>query len=106
MAKTKAEAEKPSVEDMSLDLDKSVVTIHAAGWHFQSDNIGWLAGTALVAIHRARFAEAEVERLKRGDFTEEEFQSLCHNLAADDRDRFRRGCEEYQKKLFGCQPQG
>ena len=44
---------------------------------------------------------AEVERLKRGDFTEEEFQNLCHNFSEDDVCRFKQGCEEYQRKLFG-----
>lgn len=43
---------------------------------------------------------AENERLKRGDFTEEEFQNLCHNFTGDDAERFKKGCEEYQKKLF------
>ena len=43
----------------------------------------------------------EVDRLKRGEFTEEEFQSLCHNFSEDDACRFRQGCVEYQRKLFG-----
>ena len=43
----------------------------------------------------------EVERLKSGNFTEEEFQNLCHNMTTDDLCRFRKGCEEYQRKLFG-----
>jgi hypothetical protein len=43
----------------------------------------------------------EVERLKRGDFTPEEFQNLCHNLSEDDKEKFVEGCREYQKKLFG-----
>ncbi len=51
-----------------------------------------------------RAAEAplqeKIERLKRGDFTEDEFQNLCHNLSADDERRFRAGCEAYQRKLF------
>jgi hypothetical protein len=34
---------------------------------------------------------AEAVRLRRGEFTEEEFQNLCHNFTADDRERFRRG---------------
>src|SRR5215467_88781 len=44
----------------------------------------------------------ELERLKRGDFTEAEFHNLCHNLKADDRKRFEQGCKDYQDKLFGC----
>jgi hypothetical protein len=40
---------------------------------------------------RAMMAEAEVERLKKGDFTEEEFQNLCHNFSEDDECRFKKG---------------
>lgn len=47
----------------------------------------------------------EVARLKRGDFTAEEFQNLCHNLPEDcTSEAFCNGCEEYQKKLFGESP--
>jgi hypothetical protein len=53
----------------------------------------------VVEVRRLRL---EVERLKRGDFTEEEFQNLCHNLSEDDEARFKQGCLDYQKKLFGC----
>ena len=42
----------------------------------------------------------EIARLKRGDFTEEEFQELCHNFSEDDECRFKAGCEAYQAKLF------
>ncbi len=48
-----------------------------------------------------------VARLKRGDFTPDEFQNLCHHrdekpgcTQAD----FDRGCREYQANLFGCGP--
>lgn len=49
-------------------------------------------------------AEAEIERLKRGDFTPEEFQNLCHHR--DDKpgctpEDFFTGCALYQQKLFG-----
>lgn len=43
----------------------------------------------------------EIERLLRGDFTEEEFQNLCHNFSEDDAQRFCNGCIEYNKKMFG-----
>lgn len=43
----------------------------------------------------------EIERLKRGAFTPEEFQNLCHNLEGCTREEFQRGCTEYQRKLFG-----
>lgn len=45
--------------------------------------------------------QQEVERLKRGDFTEPEFQNLCHNFDPSDEARFEQGCLEYQAKLFG-----
>ena len=48
-----------------------------------------------------RKAISEIERLQRGDFTEEEFQNLCHGFSQQDEERFRTGCLEYQKKLFG-----
>lgn len=43
----------------------------------------------------------EITRLKEGNFTEEEFQNLCHNFSADDKCRFKQGCVDYQRKLFG-----
>ena len=47
---------------------------------------------------------AEINRLKRGDFTPEEFQNLCHHR--DEKEGctqacFFDGCAEYQTKLFG-----
>lgn len=42
----------------------------------------------------------EIQRLKQGNFTEEEFQNLCHNFSEDDEVRFKQGCIDYQKKLF------
>lgn len=52
---------------------------------------------------RSREFELEVERLKAGKFTEEEFQGLCHGLSEDPSNarEFFRGCEDYQRKLFG-----
>lgn len=44
----------------------------------------------------------EVKRLKRGEFTSEEFQNLCHNADVQAGfDAFADGCEAYQEKLFG-----
>lgn len=47
----------------------------------------------------------EIDRLRCGDFTVEEAHNLCHNLemtvTAED---FCKGCEAYQKKLFGRSP--
>jgi hypothetical protein len=46
-------------------------------------------------------AGLEIERLKRGDFTEEEFQNFCHREDPAHYVRFIAGCNEYQRKLFG-----
>jgi hypothetical protein len=48
--------------------------------------------------------EKEVARLKSGDFTEEEFQNLCHKFSDSDKTSFCNGCESYQAKLFGQSP--
>jgi hypothetical protein len=45
---------------------------------------------------------AENERMKRGDFTPDELQNLCHNLSEHDKEAFFKGWAAYQKKLFGC----
>lgn len=45
----------------------------------------------------------EINRLKRGYFTDEEFQALCHNLSEEDLAKFKLGCYAYWKKLFGTQ---
>jgi hypothetical protein len=44
---------------------------------------------------------AENERLLRGDFTDAELQSLCHNRDGKGYAAFVDGCSEYQWKLFG-----
>ena len=47
----------------------------------------------------------EIDRLKRGDFTPEEFQNLCHHRDEKPgctRKDFEEGCQEYQTKLFGA----
>ena len=46
-------------------------------------------------------AADELTRLLRGDFTDDEVQGLCHNFNDDDVARFKAGCDEYQRKLFG-----
>ena len=51
---------------------------------------------------------AEISRLKRGDFTPEEFQNLCHNRHESPgctRADFEAGCVQFQEKLFGPAPQ-
>ena len=50
---------------------------------------------------------AEVDRLKRGDFTPEEFQTLCHHRDEKPgctRADFEAGCQAYQRQLFGDKP--
>lgn len=44
---------------------------------------------------------AEIDRLKAGRFTPEEFQNLCHHLDETKRASFYQGCADYQRKLFG-----
>jgi hypothetical protein len=47
---------------------------------------------------------AEIRRLKRGEFTPEEFQALCHHRderPGCTRADFEAGCREYTAKLFG-----
>lgn len=49
-------------------------------------------------------AKHEIARLKRGEFTPEEFQNLCHHRDESPgctRADFEIGCREYQEKLFG-----
>lgn len=55
-------------------------------------------------VNRIAELEAELTRLKRGEFTPEEFQRLCHHWderPGCTREAFEQGCREYQKKLFG-----
>lgn len=50
---------------------------------------------------------AEVRRLRRGEFTREEFHELCHHLDKNPnctRADFESGCAAYQLKLFGPNP--
>lgn len=66
----------------------------------------WLTNEYRLAMAKGieigqRDASEEIDRLKAGRFTEDEFQNLCHTFSADDACRFRQGCEEYQRKLFG-----
>jgi len=49
----------------------------------------------------AKAAIAEIERLREGEFSDEEFQHLCHCIPETDREAFFTGCAEYQRKLFG-----
>lgn len=51
-------------------------------------------------------SQAECDRLKAGQFTDDEFQTLCHLLPAEKYkpEDFCDGCEAYQVKLFGWSP--
>lgn len=47
----------------------------------------------------------ESDRLKAGKFTKEELHNLCHNLHGIETARgFADGCNEEQRKFFGCAP--
>lgn len=54
---------------------------------------------------RIRMLETEIQRLRCGDFTHEEFQNLCHSWDDEERkcrfEDFRAGCHDYWRKLFG-----
>lgn len=67
---------------------------------YESMMNGWMA-KALERAEEIKRLHAEIERLKAGRFTEEEFQALCHNLTGADRERFEAGCRAYQDQLFG-----
>lgn len=41
-----------------------------------------------------------IDRLRRGEFTPDELQDLCHNLDGSQERAFKLGCEGYQQKLF------
>lgn len=49
----------------------------------------------------ARAAMAEIERLREGEFSDEEFQHLCHCVPETDREAFFTGCADYQRSLLG-----
>jgi hypothetical protein len=54
---------------------------------------------------REAFLHEEIDRLRTGNFTAEEFQSICHNLPEDcTAEAFCKGCEDYQTNLFGRSP--
>ena len=63
-----------------------------------------ISGSAMRLIAEREMLMNEVSRLKRGDFTPEEFQNLCHNLherPVCTREEFAQGCLQFQEKLFG-----
>lgn len=76
---------------------RSFMEIHGAGIDAITQ---YDVDTQILADECLRLYE-ENERLKRGDFTEEEFQNLFHKFSPSDESRFKQGCIEYQEKLFG-----
>jgi hypothetical protein len=58
-------------------------------------------GVCTVHVADLKAAQQEIERLKSGKFSHEEFHNLCHENYPCNRLAFERGCEEYQEKLFG-----
>lgn len=55
-----------------------------------------------ILLETLAYLAGEVQRLKEGRFTPEEFQNLCHMKQVQDGfESFAQGCREYQKKLFG-----
>lgn len=70
--------------------------VHAYDWRYEKE----LELNELK--HQLAETKTEVERLKLGDFTEEEFHNVCHNQSEDDEQRFIQGRSDYRKRLFGC----
>ena len=63
--------------------------------------VGMVGALLRYDVHMHDLIE-ENHRLKSGNFTEEEFQNLCHNVSIQEgRARFEEGCRDYQRKLFG-----
>lgn len=80
---------------------KSIPEFHTGEW--AGDKEGWgyhhCVLTWLIREHN---------RLRSGNLTEQELNELCHNLKVDGQPvtqelvcRFKKNCEEYQKRLFG-----
>lgn len=62
-------------------------------------------GEALADQKKIAELEAEIERLKAGQFTKDEVQNFCHNLNATvPVEEFARGCATEQYRLYGCAP--
>ena len=74
--------------------------VHVYDWRFEKE----LELNELK--HQLAETKTEVKRLKLGDFTEEEFHTVCHNLSEDDEQRFIQGRSDYQKRLFGYKDSG
>jgi hypothetical protein len=67
-------------------------------------DLDWFIRKAESQWERIKELETEVIRLKRGDFTPEEFQDLCHHRDEKEGctlEDFSQGCLDYQRKLFG-----
>ena len=68
----------------------------------ESYGLAWVARNRPGLLRETlTFLHKEVYRLKSGEFTEEEFQNLCHGFSEADKCKFFQGCHEYQRKLFG-----
>lgn len=98
-------------EKVLLEVAKNIAKhlINRDGWTpddtcFQVDLTDASVKLALYIQTRCLDLETEVARLKRGDFTPEEFQHLCHHR--DEKPGctphdFMIGCQLYQRQLFG-----
>lgn len=89
-------------------------TIPESGKRFEIPNCHCFDGfseeesvTHFKECYESRIAalQAEVGRLKAGKWTKEEIHNLCHTLPKIvSACEFAKGCEEYQKKLYGHSP--
>jgi hypothetical protein len=85
----------------------------ATGFLFVKSDKGTKADAVFIAaartdlprvIQELRRERADNDRLRRGEFTAEEFQNLCHSIETKPGvsfEEFCDGCHAYQKKLFG-----
>lgn len=88
-------------EAMNLDHEKDYMAV----WQLIKQPNETVVEACQRIVKQLSDSKEEVERLREGKFTPQEFQNLCHNrhfqeLGTTAREFFE-GCAEYQKKLFG-----
>ena len=84
-------------KDPTLSLSARDVYTELSRLRTAGERIQWLS-------NYIASVQSEIERLKRGEFTDSEFQSLCHNFQDADVERFADGCVDYMNNLFGRCP--
>lgn len=100
---------KEKMKRVSKQLQESIATVQKAVDYTERKCMVTVSGLPPIHLHRLLGAihnlQSEVRRLKAGDFTEDEFQNLCHKMNENNGpQKFCDGCEAYQQKLFGWSP--